>query len=53
MGYGNDGTCILVQVLLQPLYTLGIQMVGRLIQQQYIGLLQQKAAQSHTAAFTT
>ena len=53
MSYGNNRTCVLVQMLLQPLYALGIQVVGRLIEQQYIGLLQQKTAQSHTAALAT
>ena len=43
----------MVKVLFQPLYALGIKMVGRLVQQQYIGLLQQQAAQCHAAALTT
>ena len=44
---------VLLQVLLQPVDAFGIQMVGRLIEQQHVGLLKQQAAQSHTAAFAT
>ena len=35
---------VLVQVLLQPIYTLGIEVVRRLVQQQHVRLLQQQAA---------
>ena len=41
MSNGYYRTCILVQMLLQPLYALGIQVVGRLIKQQDIRLLQE------------
>ena len=46
-------TRILLQMLLQPVDRLCIQVVGRLIQQQYIRLLKQQTAQSHAAALTT
>ena len=40
MGHGNDGALILLQVLLQPVYRLCVEVVGGLIEQQDIGLLQ-------------
>ncbi len=49
----NDGTFVLLQVLLQPVDALRIQVVGRLVEQKHIGLLQQQAAQGHAAAFTS
>ena len=53
MSNGNHRTRILVQVLLQPLDALGIEVVGRLVEQQNIGLLQQQTAQRHTTTLTT
>ena len=53
VGHGNDRALILLQVLLQPVDGLGIEVVGRLVEQQDVGFLQQQAAQSHTAALTT
>ena len=44
MGYGDYGTLILLQVLLQPVDALSIQVVGWLIEQEYIRLLQEQAA---------
>ncbi len=40
---------ILLQMLLQPVYGLGVEMVGRLIEQKHVGLLKQQTAQGHTA----
>ena len=53
MSYSNYGSLILLQVLLQPIDTLCIEMVGGLIKKQYVGLLQQQAAESHATALTT
>ena len=53
MGHGDDCALVLLQVLLQPVDGFGIEVVGRLIEQQDVGFLQQQAAQGHTAAFTT
>ena len=39
--------------LLEPIHAFGIQMVGRLIEQQHVGLGQQQTAQRHAAFFTT
>ena len=51
MGHGDDRTLVLLQVLFEPVDRLGVEVVGRLVQQQHVGLLQQQAAQSHAAAF--
>ncbi len=53
MGDGDNGAGILVEVLFEPVDRFGVEVVGRLVEQQYVGLLQQQAAQSHTAALTT
>ena len=50
MGDGDDRALVLLQVLLQPVDGLGVQVVGRLVEQQHVGLLQQQAAQRHAAA---
>ena len=49
MGHGNDGAFILLQMLLEPLHGFGIKMIGRLVQQQDVGLLNQQAAERHTS----
>ena len=50
---GNYGTFILTQVLLQPVDALGIEVVRRLVQKQHVGLLQQQAAEGHTASLAS
>ena len=40
-------------MLLQPVNTLSIEMVRRLIEQQHIRLLQQQTTEGDTSAFTT
>ena len=52
MGHGNHRTLVLLQVLFQPVNRLGVEVVGGLVEQQYVGLLQQQAAKSHAAALT-
>jgi len=42
-----------VQELFQPFDAFGIQVVGRFVEQQHVGLGQQQAAQRHPALFTT
>ena len=49
MGDGDDGAGVLLQVLLQPLHALGVEVVGGLVEQQQVGLLQQQLAQRHAA----
>ena len=51
MGHGDDGTFILPQVFFQPQHTFCVEVVGRFIQQQYVGLAQQQAAKRHAAFF--
>ena len=53
MRHGDDRALVLLQVLLQPVDALGIQVVGGLVEQQDVGLLQQQAAQGHTAALAS
>ena len=53
MAHQHDSTRRLRQELLQPLNTLDIQMVGRLIKQQHIGFLKQDLRQFDTHAPTT
>ena len=53
MRHGNDRTRILLQVLFEPVYGFGIQVVGRFVEQQDVGLLQKQAAKSYTSALST
>ena len=52
MGDGNHRSLILLQMLLQPVYALSIEVVGRLVEEQHVGLLQQQSAQCHAASLT-
>ena len=52
MRYRNDCAGETHQELLQPFHRFRIQVVGRLVQQQHIGLAQQEFAQSDAAFFT-
>ncbi len=47
----EDGALVLDQVLLQPGDGLGIQVVGRFVEQQHVGRFQEQLAQGHPAAF--
>ena len=47
VGDDNHRAGILAQRLLQPLDRFGVEMVGRLVQQQQVGLLQQRHAERH------
>ena len=50
--YGDYRAGILLQVLFEPVDALGVEVVGRLVEQQHVGLLEQEAAEGHTAALT-
>ena len=50
---GNDGSLILLKVLLQPVDRLCIEVVRRFIEQQYVGLLQEQSTESHTTTLAT
>ncbi len=53
VGNRYHGAREVVQETLQPGHRVGIQVVGRFVQQQHVGGRQQQAAQGHTALFTT
>ena len=49
VGNGDHGAGKFLQELLEPVDALGIEVVGRFVQQQHVGLRQQQAAQRHPA----
>ena len=51
VGDRDDGARIAAQMLLEPLHALGVEVVGRLVQQQQVRTLQQQPAQRNSAAF--
>ncbi len=53
VGDGDHSAGILLQVLFEPVDRLSVEVVGRLVEQQDVRLLQQQTAESHAAAFTT
>ena len=53
VGDRDDRAGVLRQVLLQPQHALGVEVVGGLVEQQQVGLLQQQLAQRDPAALTT
>jgi hypothetical protein len=50
VGDGDDGALVLVQELFEPQDRLGIQVVGRLVEQQQVGRFEQQFAQRHATA---
>ena len=52
VGDRHHGARVLLQVLFQPEHALGVEVVGRLVQQQQIGLGEQQRAQRHPATLT-
>ena len=53
VGDGDDGAGVLLQEPLQPLDALGVEVVGRLVEQQQVGPAQQQAAQRDAATLAT
>lgn len=53
MGDCQDGALVLGEVLFEPEDALGVEVVGRLVEQQQVGLGQQQLAQRDAAALTT
>jgi hypothetical protein len=53
VGDGEDRAGVGLQVTFEPLDGLGVEMVGRLVEEQQVGLLQQQLAQRDAAALTT
>ncbi len=53
VGHGQDGAGVGRQVALEPLHRLGVEVVGGLVEQQQVGLLQQQLAQRDPAPLAT
>ena len=53
MGDRDNSSRVTLEVLLEPVHTLSIEVVGRLIQQQQTRCLQQQFAQRHSALLAT
>ena len=53
VGDGEDGAGVAREVLLEPQHRLGVEVVGGLVEQQQVGLLQQQLAQRDAAALAT
>ena len=51
--HGEDGAGVFRQMLLQPGDGLGVEMVGRLVQQKQVRLLEQQLAECDPATLTT
>ena len=52
VGDGDDGAVVLLQVLLEPEHALGVEVVGGLVEQQQVGLLQQQLGERDAALLT-
>ena len=52
VGDRHHGARVALQKLLQPVHRLGVQVVGRLVEQQHVGFGQQQTAQRDPALFT-
>ena len=53
VGHGQDRARVVGQVLLQPQDGLGVQVVGRLVEEQQVRLGKKQLGQGHAAALTT
>lgn len=49
VGDGEDGAGVLRQELLEPEHALGVEVVGGLVEEQQVGLLQEQLGQRHAA----
>ncbi|KAG1361740.1 hypothetical protein G6F61_014146 [Rhizopus arrhizus] len=49
MGDRHDGAGVARQELFQPLHRLGVEVVGRFVQQQHVGAGHQRTGQQHAA----
>lgn len=52
VGDGDDGAGVLLEVLFEPVDRLCVEVVGGLVEQQHVRLLEQQAAEGHAAALT-
>ncbi len=53
VGDGQDGAGVGREVALEPLHGLGVEVVGGLVEEQQVGLLEQQLAQRDPATLTT
>lgn len=53
MGDSQDRARIRGQMLLQPEHALGVEVVGRLVEEQEVWLAEQQLAERHTATLAT
>ena len=53
MGDGEDGARVAGEVLLEPEHALGVEVVGGLVEEQQVRLLEQELAECDAAALTT
>ena len=53
MGDRHDGAGVVLQELLEPVDALGVEVVGRLVEQQQVGAAEQQPAQRDAAALAT
>src|SRR5690606_16944744 len=49
---GDDGAGVVGEVAFEPQHGLGVEVVGGLVEEQQVGLLEQELAQRHAAALT-
>ena len=52
VGDGNHGARVALQELFQPVHRFSIQVVGRLVEQEHVGLGQQQLTQGNAPLFT-
>ena len=50
VGDDQNGARIIAQMAFQPVHALGIEMVGRLVEQQQVGRIEQQPAERDAAA---
>ena len=53
MGNRDNRSLVLLQMALEPLHTLCVKVVGRLVQQKHVRLAQQQTAEGHPPALAT
>ena len=53
MGDGHHGAGVLLEEALQPLHRLGVEVVGGLVQQEQVGVLEQQPAECHATLLAT
>ena len=53
MRHAEDRALVALEVLLEPIDRLGVEVVGRLVQQQDIRCLEQQSAEGYPSTLTT